>query len=82
MSTKQLIGLFVSIKLCFLPSKLESYIHLPWLYIGTVTRLAKAGFAVYGMDYEGHGKLAGLAGSILGGLYMYMCAEYFWLKLN
>ncbi|KAM7499228.1 hypothetical protein LguiA_023642 [Lonicera macranthoides] len=31
---------------------------------GTATRLAKAGFAVYGIDYEGHGKSAGLAGYI------------------
>ncbi|CAK9160084.1 unnamed protein product [Ilex paraguariensis] len=27
---------------------------------GAATRLAKAGFAVYGIDYEGHGKSAGL----------------------
>lgn len=27
---------------------------------GTGTRLAKAGYAVYGIDYEGHGKSAGL----------------------
>ncbi|KAF8397559.1 hypothetical protein HHK36_016478 [Tetracentron sinense] len=27
---------------------------------GTGTRLAKSGFAVYGIDYEGHGKSAGL----------------------
>ena len=64
MSTKQLIGLFVSIKLCFLPSKLESYIHGTWLYIDTGIRLAKAGFAIYGIDYEGHGKSAGLAGLV------------------
>ncbi|KAG0481605.1 hypothetical protein HPP92_012463 [Vanilla planifolia] len=31
---------------------------------GTGTRLAKAGFAVYGMDYEGHGKSSGLQGYI------------------
>ncbi|KAK9283279.1 hypothetical protein L1049_011515 [Liquidambar formosana] len=31
---------------------------------GTATRLAKAGFAVYGMDYEGHGKSAGLDGFV------------------
>ncbi|XP_020571730.1 caffeoylshikimate esterase-like [Phalaenopsis equestris] len=30
----------------------------------TGTRLAKAGFAVYGMDYRGHGKSAGLQGYI------------------
>lgn len=30
----------------------------------TAVRLAKAGFAVYGMDYEGHGKSAGLAGYV------------------
>lgn len=31
---------------------------------GTGTRLAKAGFAVYGIDYEGHGKSSGLAGYV------------------
>ncbi|XP_028126656.1 caffeoylshikimate esterase-like isoform X2 [Camellia sinensis] len=31
---------------------------------GTGTRLAKAGFAVYGMDYEGHGKSSGLHGFV------------------
>ncbi|KAF8402824.1 hypothetical protein HHK36_010915 [Tetracentron sinense] len=31
---------------------------------GTGTRLAKAGFAVYGIDYEGHGKSSGLEGYI------------------
>ncbi|XP_061986790.1 caffeoylshikimate esterase-like [Populus nigra] len=30
----------------------------------TAIRLAKAGFAVYGMDYEGHGKSAGLKGYV------------------
>ncbi|CAA7029447.1 unnamed protein product [Microthlaspi erraticum] len=30
----------------------------------TATRLAKAGFVVYGMDYEGHGKSEGLSGYI------------------
>lgn len=31
---------------------------------GTGNRLAKAGFAVYGMDYLGHGKSSGLQGYI------------------
>ncbi|KAJ0987725.1 hypothetical protein J5N97_006081 [Dioscorea zingiberensis] len=31
---------------------------------GTGTRLAEAGYAVYGMDYEGHGKSSGLQGYI------------------
>ncbi|XP_057475474.1 caffeoylshikimate esterase-like [Actinidia eriantha] len=31
---------------------------------GTGNRLAKAGFGVYGMDYEGHGKSSGLHGYI------------------
>ncbi|CAA3021128.1 caffeoylshikimate esterase-like [Olea europaea subsp. europaea] len=31
---------------------------------GCGTRLAKAGYGVYGMDYEGHGKSSGLAGYI------------------
>ena len=30
----------------------------------TGIRLAKAGFGVYGMDYEGHGKSAGLQGFV------------------
>ncbi|KAI4351143.1 hypothetical protein L6164_005526 [Bauhinia variegata] len=30
----------------------------------TATRLAKAGFAVYGIDYEGHGKSGGLQGLV------------------
>ncbi|XP_004307458.1 PREDICTED: caffeoylshikimate esterase-like [Fragaria vesca subsp. vesca] len=30
----------------------------------TAIRLAKAGFAIYGIDYEGHGKSAGLAGFV------------------
>ncbi|KAK9913384.1 hypothetical protein M0R45_037202 [Rubus argutus] len=30
----------------------------------TAIRLAKAGFAIYGIDYEGHGKSAGLAGLV------------------
>ena len=32
--------------------------------LGTATRLVKAGFAVYGIDYEGHGKSAGLQGLV------------------
>lgn len=32
--------------------------------IGTATRLAKGGFAVYGLDYEGHGKSDGLFGLV------------------
>ncbi|KAL6980458.1 acylglycerol lipase [Sarracenia purpurea var. burkii] len=31
---------------------------------GSGTRLARAGFAVYGMDYEGHGKSSGLQGFV------------------
>ncbi|KAK9123598.1 hypothetical protein Sjap_013200 [Stephania japonica] len=31
---------------------------------GTGTRLAQAGYAVHGIDYEGHGKSAGLAGYV------------------
>lgn len=31
---------------------------------GTARRLVKAGFGVYGMDYEGHGKSNGLSGYI------------------
>lgn len=31
---------------------------------GTGTRLAEAGYAVYGIDYEGHGKSSGLQGYI------------------
>ncbi|XP_058213485.1 uncharacterized protein LOC131325312 isoform X2 [Rhododendron vialii] len=31
---------------------------------GTGTRLAKAGYGVYGMDYEGHGRSSGLPGYI------------------
>lgn len=30
----------------------------------TGIRLAKAGYAVYGMDYEGHGKSSGLQGHV------------------
>ncbi|KAF3433786.1 hypothetical protein FNV43_RR24889 [Rhamnella rubrinervis] len=32
--------------------------------LSTATRLAKAGFAIYGMDYEGHGKSGGLQGYV------------------
>lgn len=32
--------------------------------LGTARRLAKTGFGVYGMDYEGHGKSDGLSGYI------------------
>nr|GMD55871.1 caffeoylshikimate esterase-like [Ipomoea batatas] len=31
---------------------------------GTARRLVKAGYAVYGMDYEGHGKSEGLQGFV------------------
>ncbi|XP_052204849.1 caffeoylshikimate esterase-like [Diospyros lotus] len=31
---------------------------------GAATRLAKAGYGVYGMDYEGHGKSSGLQGFV------------------
>ncbi|XP_061347627.1 caffeoylshikimate esterase-like [Gastrolobium bilobum] len=31
----------------------------------TATRIAKAGFAVYGLDYEGHGKSDGLLGLVM-----------------
>ncbi|MQM09111.1 hypothetical protein Taro_041981, partial [Colocasia esculenta] len=31
---------------------------------GTATRLVEAGYAVYGIDYEGHGKSAGLQGYV------------------
>ncbi|CAN6471219.1 unnamed protein product [Victoria cruziana] len=31
---------------------------------GTATRLAEAGLAVYGIDYEGHGKSSGLQGYV------------------
>ena len=31
---------------------------------GTGTQLAKAGYAVYGIDYEGHGKSSGLQGFV------------------
>jgi len=32
--------------------------------LGTARRLVKAGFAVYGVDYEGHGKSDGLSAYI------------------
>lgn len=32
------------------------------VFAGAAHRLVKAGFAVYGMDYEGHGKSSGLQG--------------------
>nr|GMC98236.1 caffeoylshikimate esterase-like [Ipomoea batatas] len=34
------------------------------IYIGAAMRLVKAGYAVYGMDYEGHGRSAGLLGYV------------------
>ena len=39
-------------------------ISIVYVYIGTAIRLAKAGFAIYGIDYEGHGKTAGLDGYV------------------
>lgn len=33
-------------------------------YIGTARRLANGGYAVYGIDYEGHGKSYGLPGLV------------------
>jgi alpha-beta hydrolase superfamily lysophospholipase len=35
-----------------------------FIFSGTGTRLAKAGFEVHGVDYEGHGKSSGLQGYI------------------
>lgn len=32
--------------------------------IGTARRLAKEGYGIYGMDYEGHGKSSGLQGFV------------------
>lgn len=33
-------------------------------FLGTAIRLAEAGFAIYGIDYEGHGKSDGLQGLV------------------
>lgn len=45
---------------------------------GTGTQLAKAGFAVYGIDNEGHGKSSGLQGYIpsFDGI-VNDCSDYF-----
>lgn len=32
---------------------------------GTARRFVKSGYAVYGIDYEGHGKSDGLAGLVM-----------------
>ncbi|XP_010922434.1 caffeoylshikimate esterase isoform X2 [Elaeis guineensis] len=45
---------------------------------GTGTQLAKAGFAVYGIDYEGHGKSSGLQGYIRSfDSLVNDCSDYF-----
>ncbi|RLM86050.1 caffeoylshikimate esterase-like isoform X3 [Panicum miliaceum] len=45
---------------------------------GTGTRLAQAGFAVHGMDYEGHGKSSGLQGYITSFNDIVVdCSKYF-----
>ncbi|KAJ6720360.1 PHOSPHOLIPASE-RELATED [Salix viminalis] len=44
----------------------------------TAIRLAKAGYAVYGLDYEGHGKSAGLQGYVENMDYVINdCSSYF-----
>ncbi|TKY50633.1 Caffeoylshikimate esterase [Spatholobus suberectus] len=44
----------------------------------TATRLAKAGFAVYGIDYEGHGKSDGVPGLVMNFDYVIDdCSQHF-----
>jgi len=46
--------------------------------LGTGSRLAQAGFAVHGMDYEGHGKSSGLQGYITSFNDIVVdCSKYF-----
>lgn len=44
----------------------------------TATRCAKAGYAVYGIDYEGHGKSSGLQGYVPSFQHVVNdCSDYF-----
>ena len=64
------IFIFCSIYICVLSNKkgkeliIWILINLIMIIPGTAIRLVKAGFAVYGIDYEGHGKSSGLQGYI------------------
>ena len=45
---------------------------------GTARRLAKDGYGVYGIDYEGHGKSDGLPALVTDfNLIVHDCAQYF-----
>ncbi|OIW12783.1 hypothetical protein TanjilG_24716 [Lupinus angustifolius] len=48
----------------------------------TATRLAKAGYAVYGVDYEGHGKSDGLQGFVRNFDYVINDCSYYFTTIS
>jgi len=42
-----------------------NFLHFFFLIAGTGIRLSQAGFAMFGIDYEGHGKSEGVPGLVM-----------------